>query len=58
MTSPLTSPLAPLPLCGICYEPVCLETCKTDEHGTAVHEECYVLKVQLFEATKQMDFDS
>jgi anti-sigma regulatory factor (Ser/Thr protein kinase) len=34
-----------LPACCICNSPVPLETCKTDENGQAVHEECYVLKV-------------
>jgi two-component sensor histidine kinase len=36
-----------LPDCCICNSPVPLETSKTDEHGQAVHEECYVLKVCL-----------
>lgn len=30
--------------CRICTEPIFLETSKTDEHGRAVHEECYVRK--------------
>jgi hypothetical protein len=34
-----------LPSCCICNTAVSLETSKTDEHGQAVHEECYVLKV-------------
>jgi hypothetical protein len=34
-----------LPRCCICNVPVLLETSKTDEHGQALHEECYVLKV-------------
>lgn len=34
-----------LPGCCICNSPVLLETCKTDEYGQAVHEECYVRKV-------------
>ena len=29
-------------ICRICTEPVPLETSKTDEKGSAVHEECYV----------------
>ena len=37
--------LTSLPLCPICNAPVPLETAKTDEEGTAIHEECYVLKV-------------
>lgn len=28
--------------CTVCGDPVPLEDCKTDEHGKAVHEECYV----------------
>ena len=35
----------PVPACCICSSPLLLETCKTDEYGEAVHEECYVLKV-------------
>ena len=31
-----------LPLCAICKQPVGLERSKADEHGSAVHEECYV----------------
>ena len=32
-------------VCCICEGPVPLETCKTDEHGKAVHEECYMHKI-------------
>jgi hypothetical protein len=35
-----------LPLCSLCDEPVELETAKADEHGDAVHEECYVVKIR------------
>jgi hypothetical protein len=31
-------------VCSICAVPLPLETSKTDEHGTGVHEECYVRK--------------
>jgi len=31
-----------------------LETCKTDEHGMAVHENCYVLKVALAKESKPL----
>jgi hypothetical protein len=31
-------------VCCICAVPLPLETSKTDEHGTSVHEECYVRK--------------
>jgi hypothetical protein len=33
--------------CWICGHAVELETCKTDEHGMAVHEDCYMLKAAL-----------
>jgi hypothetical protein len=39
------------PICGICGQPVKVETGKTDEFGRAVHEDCYVLKVRLHRAT-------
>jgi hypothetical protein len=35
------------PLCPICEKPVPLEHAKADEHGHAIHEDCYVLKLQL-----------
>jgi hypothetical protein len=35
------------PLCAICKESVNLEESKTDEHGQAVHENCYVWTVEL-----------
>jgi hypothetical protein len=38
--------------CSICDMPLDLRTCKTDDHGQAVHEECYVLKEQLKGASK------
>src|SRR5258708_32898503 len=39
------------PICSICNEPVELETKKTNELGKAVHEECYVLHLQLIRAS-------
>ena len=36
-----------LPSCRICNDPVLLETSNTDEHGQAVHEDCYVLNLSL-----------
>jgi hypothetical protein len=33
--------------CALCNSPVELETCKTDERGKAVHEECYVRKLRV-----------
>ena len=41
----LFTPTVRLPNCSICNEPVELETSKTDENGKAIHEECYVVKV-------------
>ena len=38
--------------CSICNKPVDLETTKTDERGKAVHEQCYVLKHALLNATR------
>jgi Flp pilus assembly pilin Flp len=35
------------PLCSICNRRFPLESAKTDEHGLAVHEECYVLTLRL-----------
>ena len=34
------------PLCSICTKPVPLDTAKTDEGGRAIHEECYLQKLQ------------
>jgi hypothetical protein len=34
-------------VCCICARSVPLEASKTDEHGRAVHEECYVHSMQL-----------
>lgn len=61
----------PAAICWICGNPVPLEHSKTDEHGHAVHEECYVTKMkqekstslparqvrQLFSLLKKMLFD-
>jgi len=33
-------------ICSICNKVVGLEVAKTDESGTAVHGECYVLRLQ------------
>lgn len=40
-------PLQPTNVCWICGKRVDLETCKTDEYGNAVHEECYAAKMKL-----------
>jgi hypothetical protein len=34
------------PICPLCNEPVELESTKTNEDGSAVHEECYVLALK------------
>jgi hypothetical protein len=39
------SSLASFPICAICARPLELETCKVDEFGKAVHEECYLSRV-------------
>jgi hypothetical protein len=31
-----------LVICQICKKPVALETARINEHGKAVHEDCYV----------------
>jgi hypothetical protein len=36
-----------LPRCSVCNEPVELRIAKTDEDGKAIHEECYVLRMQM-----------
>ena len=41
----------PTLFCRICGKPVSVETAKTDGDGKAIHEECYVLKVKLENAT-------
>jgi hypothetical protein len=45
--------LSRFPICSLCNGPIELETGKTDENGDAVHEECYVLKMQA-ERTKHI----
>ncbi len=40
-----------LPTCSVCNEPVELETTRSNENGKAIHEECYVLKFRLKQAT-------
>ena len=37
--------ITPFPICYICNKPVSLGTSRTDEHGNAVHEGCYLLKI-------------
>jgi hypothetical protein len=33
--------------CAVCNSPVELETCKVDERGKPVHEECYVARCRV-----------
>ena len=40
--------------CSICNIPVDLRTCKTDGFGRPVHEECYVLREALKNATQPL----
>jgi len=42
------------PICSICKDPVNLEESKTDEHGQAVHENCYIWAVELRKPRKPM----
>ena len=39
-------------LCRICGQPLAVEACKTDDGGKAIHEDCYVLKLKLEQASK------
>jgi hypothetical protein len=43
-----------VPPCAICKESVNLEESKTDEHGRAVHENCYVWTVELKKPRRRM----
>jgi len=38
----VSNTIPPYAACSICHKPVMLETTKVDEHGKAVHEECYI----------------
>lgn len=49
----MLSPIKSTRMCWICGRFVSLETCKTDEHGKAVHEECYAAKMALAMAALQ-----
>jgi hypothetical protein len=48
----MTTPLPTILICSICRTPVAIEASKTDEHGHAIHEDCYTLKVRLAHASK------
>jgi hypothetical protein len=43
----MTPLLRATPTCWICGKPVQLESCKIDEHGLPVHEDCYIAKLAL-----------
>jgi len=43
------------PVCPICNLAVPLETAKTDESGTAVHEQCYLLALRQKNDVAQSD---
>ena len=38
--------------CWICGKPVEVESCKIDEHGQAMHEDCYIAKLALDRETR------
>ena len=44
-----------LPACPICNKEVQVETAKTDEVGRALHEECYLLRLNLRRSTTPTD---
>jgi hypothetical protein len=37
----------PIHCCWICGQEVQLQSCKTDEHGSAVHESCYIARTKM-----------
>jgi hypothetical protein len=40
-------PTASYTICSLCCEHVALESAKTDERGSAVHEGCYVQRIAM-----------
>jgi hypothetical protein len=44
-------PAAPTRFCWICGRMIQLQTLATDEHGSSVHEDCYVLRGALKKAS-------
>jgi hypothetical protein len=44
--TPPEKPKADVILCAVCGEPMALGSAKTDEHGKAVHQECYLCKLR------------
>jgi hypothetical protein len=43
------------PECVICKESIALEESKVDEHGQAIHEECYVSRLVGKKTTKEQN---
>jgi hypothetical protein len=39
--------------CQLCHQPVSLENARINEHGKAVHEECYLSALKIVPAPKQ-----
>ena len=39
-------------LCRVCDKPVAIGNSKTDEDGSAIHEDCYVVKVKRKQASQ------
>jgi len=35
------------PICSVCRQPVPLNDAKTDEDGSAIHEDCYIAKLRM-----------
>ena len=44
----------PTHICWLCGKDVDLGTCKIDEHGSAVHEACYALKLAFHAGSKKV----
>jgi hypothetical protein len=47
----MASPRKDTETCWICGADILLEECKIDEHGRAVHEQCYTARIHLKDAT-------
>jgi len=48
----MARPTRPEHLCAVCNKPVDLKTTKTNDYGKVVHEECYVLRQALKDASQ------
>jgi len=55
MTAPIGSGPASSPslICPICHRAVAIEAAKVDEHGRAIHEECYLIALKLKHETSE-----